>query len=69
MILRKTVTNFTVLYPLGVVLAAMLGTGIAKGNGLLGKALSLLVLSAPCRILTFVIVFAGIMSNTAREVG
>lgn len=69
MILKKTVTNFTEFAPLGVVLVAMLGIGIAEGSGLIGTALRLLVLSAPRRILTFVIVFAGIMSNTASEVG
>lgn len=69
LILTKTVTNFTEFAPLGVVLVAMLGIGIAEGSGLIGTALRLLVLSAPRRILTFVIVFAGIMSNTASEVG
>ena len=69
MILQKMVTNFTEFAPLGVVLVAMLGIGIAEGSGLIGTALRLLVLSAPRRILTFVIVFAGIMSNTASEVG
>ncbi|MFN3940180.1 MAG: AbgT family transporter, partial [Chitinophagales bacterium] len=54
---------------LGVVLVAMLGIGIAEGSGLIGTALRLLVLSAPRRILTFVIVFSGIISNTASEVG
>lgn len=69
MILKKTVTNFTEFAPLGVVLVAMLGIGIAEGSGLIATALRLLVLSAPRRILTFVIVFAGIMSNAASEVG
>jgi len=69
LILKKMVTNFTEFAPLGVVLVAMLGIGIAEGSGLIGTALRLLVLSSPKRILTFVIVFAGIMSNTASEVG
>lgn len=69
LILKKMVTNFTEFAPLGVVLVAMLGIGIAEGSGLIGTALRLLVLSSPKKILTFVIVFAGIMSNTASEVG
>lgn len=69
MILQKMVTNFTEFAPLGVVLVAMLGIGIAEGSGLIGTALRLLVLSSPKKILTFVIVFAGILSNTASEVG
>ncbi len=69
MILEHMVTNFTGFAPLGVVLVAMLGIGVAESSGLIGSALKLLVLSAPKRLLTFVIVFAGILSNTASEVG
>lgn len=69
MILTEMVTNFTGFAPLGVVLVALLGIGIAEGSGLIGTALRLLVLSAPKRLLTIVIVFAGVVSNTASEVG
>lgn len=68
-ILTEMVTNFTGFAPLGTVLVAMLGIGIAESSGLIGTALRLLVLSAPKRLLTFVIVFAGVLSNTASEVG
>ena len=63
------VTNFTGFAPLGTVLVAMLGIGIAESSGLIGTGLRLLVLKAPERLLTFVIVFSGILSNTASEVG
>lgn len=69
MILTEMVTNFTGFAPLGVVLVALLGIGIAEGSGLIGTALRLMVISSPKRILTFVIVLAGIISNTASEVG
>jgi aminobenzoyl-glutamate transport protein len=36
---------------------------------LIGTALRLLVLKAPKKLLTFVIVFSGILSNTASEIG
>ena len=68
-ILTGMVTNFTGFAPLGTVLVAMLGIGVAEGTGLIGAALRLLVLTAPRRLLTFVVVFAGVMSNTASEVG
>ena len=68
-ILTEMVTNFTGFAPLGVVLVALLGIGIAEGSGLIGTVLRLLVLSSPKRLLTFVIVFAGVVSNTASEVG
>ena len=68
-ILVTMVTNFTSFAPLGTVLVAMLGIGIAESSGLIGSSLRLLVLKAPTRLLTFVIVFAGILSNTASEIG
>jgi aminobenzoyl-glutamate transport protein len=68
-ILTSLVTNFTSFAPLGTVLVALLGIGIAEGSGLIGTALRLLVMRAPRRLLTFVIVFAGVMSNTASEIG
>jgi aminobenzoyl-glutamate transport protein len=68
-ILTEMVTNFTSFAPLGTVLVAMLGIGIAEGSGLIGSALRLLVLSAPRRMLTFVVVLAGVLSNTASEIG
>jgi aminobenzoyl-glutamate transport protein len=67
--LTGLVTNFTSFAPLGTVLVAMLGIGVMEASGLIGTGLRLLVLSAPPRLLTFVIVFAGVMSNTAAEVG
>jgi len=69
MILTKMVTNFTGFAPLGTVLVALLGIGIAEGSGLIGAALRAVVLASPKKLLTFVIVFAGVMSNTASEVG
>jgi len=68
-ILTEMVTNFTDFAPLGTVLVSMLGIGIAERSGLIGAALRLLVLSAPRGLLTFLIVFSGILSNTASEVG
>ena len=68
-ILTEMVTNFTGFAPLGTVLVAMLGIAVAEGTGLIGAALRLIVLSAPARLLTFAIVFAGVMSNTGGEVG
>jgi aminobenzoyl-glutamate transport protein len=68
-ILTSMVTNFTGFAPLGTVLVAMLGIGIAEGSGLIGSALRLMVISAPKRLLTFVLVFAGVLSNTASEIG
>jgi aminobenzoyl-glutamate transport protein len=50
-------------------LVALLGIGIAEASGLMSTGLRLLVISAPKNLLTFAIVFTGILSNTASEVG
>ncbi len=68
-ILTEMVTNFTSFAPLGTVLVSMLGIGVAERTGLIGAALRLMVMSAPRSLLTFLVVFAGILSNTASEVG
>ncbi len=68
-LLTGLVSNFTNFAPLGTVLVAMLGIAVAEGAGLISAALKLLVLSAPRRLLTMTIVFAGVMSNTGGEVG
>jgi aminobenzoyl-glutamate transport protein len=61
--------NFTSFAPLGVVLVAMLGVGVAEKSGLLSAAVRAMVLGAPRHLVTVAIVFAGIVSNTASEVG
>lgn len=68
-ILTELIHNFTSFAPLGTVLVSMLGIGVAERTGLIGAALRLLVLSAPRGLLTFLLVFSGILSNTASEVG
>lgn len=68
-VLTSLVTNFTGFVPLGTVLVAMLGVGVAEGSGLLGAALKGMVLAAPKRLITIVVVFTGVMSNAASEAG
>lgn len=67
--ITSLVTNFTGFVPLGTVLVAMLGVGVAEGSGLLTAALRALVLAAPRRLITLVVVFAGVLSNAASEAG
>lgn len=68
-IITNLVTNFTSFAPLGTVLVSLLGIAVAERSGLIGTALRLIVIKAPKKLLTFVVVFAGIMSNTASEIG
>ncbi|CEE90665.1 Efflux pump component MtrF (antibiotic resistance) [Xenorhabdus nematophila str. Anatoliense] len=68
-ILSNLVTNFTGFAPLGTVLVALMGVGIAERAGLLAALMRLVVMKAPRKLTTLAIVFAGIMSNTAAELG
>lgn len=68
-IFTNLVKNFTNFAPLGTVLVALLGVGIAERSGLLSATMRLVVLKAPRKLTTLAIVFAGIMSNTASELG
>lgn len=63
------VTNFSGFAPLGTVLVALLGVGVAEKSGLLGAATRGMVLSTPKHLVTMVIVFAGVLSNAASEMG
>ncbi len=68
-IILEMVDNYTGFAPLGIVLVAMLGIGIAEQSGLINAVIRMLVLNSPRHLLTFVIVFAGILSNLASDVG
>lgn len=63
------VKNFTGFAPLGTVLVAMIGVGIAESSGMISAALRGLVIGAPKQLVTFTVVFAGVVSNTAAELG
>ena len=63
------VKNFTGFPPLGVVLVAILGVGIAERSGLLEAMMRGMVMNASPRMVTVTVVFAGVVSNTASELG
>ncbi len=63
------VTNFTSFAPLGTVLVALLGVGVAERSGLLAAVVRSMVLGAPRNLLTVVVVFSAVVSNTASEMG
>lgn len=68
-IVTGLVTNFTGFTPLGTVLVALLGVGIAERSGLLSAAMRGMVMNAHPRVVTLAVVFAGVISNTASELG
>ena len=50
----SAITNFTGFAPLGTVLVALLGVGVAEGTGLIGACLTKLVTSTPKKLITVV---------------
>jgi aminobenzoyl-glutamate transport protein len=68
-IVENLVSNFVNFVPLGTVLVALLGVGVAEASGLISAGIRALVLKAPRQLITFAIVFAGVLSNTASEAG
>ncbi|MBL8860591.1 MAG: AbgT family transporter [Planctomycetes bacterium] len=68
-ILTGLVTNFTGFAPLGTVLVALLGIGVAEASGFIGTLMRLFVTKAPRPLLTLVVVFTGVLSNMASEIG
>ncbi|MGL4990051.1 MAG: AbgT family transporter [Sarcina sp.] len=67
--LEGALKNFTSFAPLGTVLVAMLGVGVAEGTGLIGAVLRKLVISTPRRLITIVVVLAGVLSSIASDAG
>lgn len=65
----EAVRNFLAFPPLGISLTALMGIGLAEHSGLMGAALRQVVLTAPRRWITPLVVFAGVLSNAGSEVG
>ncbi len=67
--LSNMVTTFTSFHPLGVVLVALLGVGVAEHTGFINAALKgLLNITSP-RLLTPMLIFVAIISHTAADAG
>ncbi len=63
------VENFTSFHPLGVVLVAMLGIGIAERSGLIAVLLRGLVAITPRALVTPSLVLVGVLSSLAADAG
>lgn len=67
--LTNAVTNFTTYAPLGMVLVAMLGVGVAEQSGLINTLLKSAVKVTPAKFITPAVVFLGVVSNIASDAG
>lgn len=63
------VDNFVTFPPLGLVLVAMLGIGVAERSGLLPALLERLLRLTPDRLLAPAVVFLGILSSITLDAG
>lgn len=67
--LSSMVKTFTGFAPLGVVLVAMLGVGVAEHSGFINTGLKLMLKVTPRKLLTPSIILVAIVSHTATDAG
>lgn len=63
------VPNFTGFAVVGITFIAMMGAGVAEAAGLMSALIRLLVQAAPRRLITFIIIFVGVLSSVATDAG
>lgn len=63
------VPNFMAFTAVGLMIAAMIGAGVAEESGLVGTLIRKLVLVSPAWALTYILAFAGILSSIAADAG
>lgn len=63
------VKTFTSFHPLGVVLVALLGVGVAEHSGFINAALKRMLAFTPKLLLTPMVIFVALISHTAADAG
>jgi aminobenzoyl-glutamate transport protein len=67
--LSNMVTTFTSFAPLGIVLVAMLGVGVAEHSGYINAGLKTMLSFTPKALLTPMLILVAIVSHTATDAG
>jgi len=67
--LANMVKTFTGFAPLGIVLVAMLGVGVADSSGFINTALKKMLRFTPAKLLTPMLILVAIVSHTAADAG
>jgi aminobenzoyl-glutamate transport protein len=65
----SVIPNFMGFTAVGLIIVAMLGVGVAEESGLIKTLIRKLVLVAPAKFLTYILVFVGILSSIAADAG
>ena len=66
-ILTSMVENFVEFPPLGLVITILLGIGLAQQVGLIGAFMRKVIIGAPRSLVTYAVVFAGIIGSWASD--
>ncbi|MGR5148839.1 AbgT family transporter [Photobacterium alginatilyticum] len=67
--LSGMVKTFTGFAPLGIVLVAMLGVGVAEASGFINTGLKKMLNFTPAKLLTPMLILVAIVSHTAADAG
>ena len=67
--LSRMVEIFTGFHPLGVVLVALLGVGVAEASGFINAVLKWMLSFTPKALLTPMLIFVAVVSHTAADAG
>jgi aminobenzoyl-glutamate transport protein len=68
-ICTSVVSNFVNFGPVGIILVAMIGIGLAEQAGLIGAIIRKIVLVAPRSAMTAIVVTLGVLSSIASDAG
>lgn len=68
-LIDSAVRNFVNFAPVGSVIVAIMGIAVAEHSGLLASTLGMLAKKAPPRLLSAIIVFAGVLSSIGFDSG
>jgi len=65
----SVVPNFINFGPVGIILVAMIGVGLAERSGLIQASIRKIVLVAPSKAITPIVVTLGVLSSVATDAG
>src|SRR5262249_38641864 len=68
-IFTSVVPNFINFGPVGIIVVAMIGVGLAERAGLFGALIRMLVVIAPRSAMTAIVVTLGVLSSIASDAG
>lgn len=68
-IFTSFVANFAGFSVVAVILVAMVGVGVAEESGLMGALIRKTVKVTPRQLITFILVFVGVLSSVATDAG